>query len=260
MRLHSLTRALGRASYSGRSAILCIALLVIAYPGGLAALATLPDIPGIIFSGDDFLPSAPAEPGLSQFDYSFAILIPEEESKALSGGDTRMKLNASRTKLTVQVIDNEYEARLGRIPPTQTYEIDVHNRVVNTKSAPFMPTARSAQVTAPLGALTSVPAPFPEGYWSITGSRAVDGKYGPYMISTNAVGVVDVYSKETSNYVGSYTDQGYAIHANTNPFQSSKSYGCIVANQADIKKLEATLAADKARNKNARQKILVMNH
>lgn len=256
---HMKWRPRGRPAFVGRNAGLLLAFLVILCPAGLNALSLPARIPG----GDGRCPSpdpgsAALEAGAG-FDYSFARTLAEEESGRLSGGDTRMRLNAARTKLSVQVIDNEYEARLGRIPPVETYEIDVHNRVVDTRSAPFMPTPVSARVTSSLGKLTSVPAAFPEGYWTITAVTPREGKFGPSMISTNAVGIVDVYADEGSSYVGSYSDTGYAIHANSNPFESSKSYGCLVARQEDIRKLESTLKADRKKNPRAVQKLLVMD-
>jgi len=189
------------------------------------------------------------------------ILLSLEECGAIRGGDVRMVLNAARTRLRVDVVDNEYEARLGRIPPKEVYEIDVHNRVVDTKKAPFMPTAESRRKTGGQGDLTSKPAEFPSGNWLVTGVKARADKYGPYMISTGAVGEVDVYAngngKGEAVYVGSYKDVGYAIHSNTVPFEYSKTYGCLIARQTDLAKLAASLAKDREENAKAVQTIRV---
>jgi hypothetical protein len=112
------------------------------------------------------------------------------------GGDVRMSLNPDRTKLIVNVIDNEYEARLGRIPPKQVLELDVHNRIVNTTNAPFMPATRDGRELAAAVSTTTKPSPFPEGYWTITAIKPRDDKYGPYFISTNAIGRVEVYEND----------------------------------------------------------------
>jgi hypothetical protein len=194
---------------------------------------------------------------------SFGIPLSLEECGKVVGGDVRMALNAERTRLTVNVIDNEYEARLGRIPPKEVYEIDVHNRVVDTIDAPFMPTAESRNLTQWAGDLTSKPDLFPEGNWLVTGARARNDKFGPYMIATGAVGQVEVYMQGADEgkkiYLGTYKDVGYAIHANTIPFEYSKSYGCLVVRQADLARLAGTLIKDRQENANAVQTIRVRN-
>lgn len=189
------------------------------------------------------------------------ILLDMEECDFIYGGDVRMVLNAERTRLTVNVIDNEYEARLGRIPPKEVYEIEVHNRVKETCEATFMGTAKSRQRLKAAGELKSSASPFPEGNWLVTEVKDKEGKYGPYMINTGAVGKVDVYGTgSTENgiaYLGLQEDTGYAIHANTTPFEYSKSYGCLVARQDDVVRLAGTLKKDKAENKQAVQTIRV---
>ncbi|MDP2791517.1 MAG: hypothetical protein Q8O15_07120, partial [Rectinemataceae bacterium] len=196
-----------------------------------------------------------------------AQFIPEcipldlQECESIRGGDVRMVLNAERTRLTVNVIDNEYEARLGRLPPKEVYEIDVHNRVKETCEAPYMPTVKAKSQLQSQGSLKSSASPFPEGNWLVTTIKPVEGKYGPYMINTGAVGKVDVYGVGSAangiNYLGRQEDTGYAIHANTIPFEYSKSYGCIVARQDDVVKLANTLTRDRAENNNAVQTIRV---
>jgi len=172
-----------------------------------------------------------------------------------------MSLNRDRTKLTVNVIDNEYEARLGRIPPKQVLELEVHNRVVNTTQAPFMPADAAGKALAASGSVTTKPSPFPEGYWSITAVKPCENKYGPYMISTNAVGKVETYLNDNAGNAqsaGIYKDIGYAMHSNTIPFKSSKSYGCVILKQEDNATLANILKQDKAENPKAVQKLLVL--
>ncbi|HOR47870.1 MAG TPA: hypothetical protein PLS88_00610 [Rectinema sp.] len=186
--------------------------------------------------------------------------LDHDESAAVTGGDVRMSLNQDRTKLKVNVIDNEYEARLGRIPPKEVFEIDVHNRVVDTQKAPFMPADAAGRKLASSGSVTSKPSQFPEGYWSITAVTPREDKYGPYMISTNAVGKVDTYVNDgKGNYKASgvYKDTGYAVHSNTNPFDASKSYGCLIVKQDDLSRVAGVLKQDREENPKAVQKILV---
>lgn len=183
-----------------------------------------------------------------------------EECDAVVGGDVRMSLNQNRTKLKVNVIDNEYEARLGRIPPKEVYEFDVHNRVVNTTNAPFMPAKRAGRTLAASADVTTKPSEFPEGYWSVTAVKERSDKYGPYMISTNAVGDVDVYVSDGNGgklCMGKYKDLGYALHSNTNSFNVSKSYGCIILKQEDATTLSRILKKDKEDNPKAVQKVLI---
>jgi len=184
-----------------------------------------------------------------------------EECGLITGGDVRMVLNASRTRLTVNVIDNEYEARLGRIPPREVYELDVHNRVVRTNGAPFMPTPESRRELGGLSGLTTAPSAFPEGNWLVTSVKSRTDKFGPYMIGTGAIGQVDVYlqgsGEGSAAYLGRYMDIGYALHANTQPFEYSKSYGCLVLRQADLTRLAETLQRDRKENGKAMQTIRV---
>jgi len=200
----------------------------------------------------------PIEPGaLSQLP---GMPLSQEECAAVKGGDVRMKLNGDRTKLTVNVIDNEYEARLGRIPPVKVLEYDVHNRIVDTVKAPFMPATKEGRELAASGQVTTKPSSFPAGYWSVTAVKPRDDKYGPYFIATNAVGQVDLYRNNgAGNYqhLGTGADIGYGLHANTNPFSVSKSYGCIVMKQQDVAELAGILSADRRQNSNAVQKIYV---
>jgi len=194
---------------------------------------------------------------------SLGIPLSLEECGKIVGGDVRMVLNAERTRLTVNVIDNEYEARLGRIPPKEVFQIDVHNRVVDTIDAPFMPTAESRNLTEWAGDLTSKPDLFPEGNWLVTGTRARNDRYGPYMIATGAIGQVEVYMQGADEgkkiYLGNYKDVGYAIHSNTIPFEYSKTYGCLVVRQEDLARLAGTLIKDLQENEKAVQTIRIRN-
>ncbi len=194
--------------------------------------------------------------------WSFVDGVPlsQNECASVVGGDVRMSLNQARNRLKVNVIDNEYEARLGRIPPKQVVEFEVHNRVVNTTKAPFMPATSDGRALAASASITTRPSQFPEGYWSITAIKPRQDKYGPYMISTNAIGSVEAFVNDgAGGYmpVGNYRDLGYALHANTNPFDVSKSYGCLIMKQEDLAALTGILKADKAENPKAVQKLLV---
>ncbi len=199
------------------------------------------------------------------FDPALWSFIPgeplsQDACAAAVGGDVRMSLNQNRTKLTVNVIDNEYEARLGRIPPEQVLEFDVHNRVVNTTQAPFMPAKAAGRTLAASASVTTKPSQFPEGYWTVTAVKPRSDKYGPYMLSTNAVGNVEVYVSDGTGgqlSIGTYSDLGYALHSNTNAFNVSKSYGCLILKQEDVAMLAGILQQDRAENAKAVQKILV---
>ncbi len=205
------------------------------------------------------------EQGSGAFDPALWSFIPGEplsrdECAAVAGGDVRMSLNRNRTRLTVNVIDNEYEARLGRIPPKQVLQFDVHNRIVDTTQAPFMPASADGRVLAAAVPVTTRPSQFPEGYWAITAIKPRDDKYGPYMLSTNAVGKVEVYVNDgRGGYmpVGTYSDLGYALHSNTNAFDISKTYGCIILKQDDVAMLARILQQDRAENAKSVQKIMV---
>jgi hypothetical protein len=187
--------------------------------------------------------------------------VGSEEAAQVRGGDVRMILDAVREKLTVKVIKNEYEGRIGRIPPLEVYEIDVHNRIVTTNDAPFMPTAASRRALGDISGYKASTSPFPEGLWQITSVKPRNDKYGPFMVMTEAVGTVRVYApggKEGEMlYVGDFNDTGYGIHSNTIPFEYSKTYGCIIAKQADLERLAKTLIKDRQENPKTVQTIRV---
>lgn len=235
-----------------RIVISLLSAFLIAAGTGTASAGSVTDLNGA---------SIGAVPDQAMAILSGCVLLDIEECGMIDGGDVRMVLNAARTRLTVNVIDNEYEARLGRIPPKEVYEIDVHNRIVQTNDAPFMPTSASRKELGQTESLKASASPFPEGNWCVTGVKARNDKYGPYMIGTGAVGKVDVYlpgaREGEKTYVGTYTDTGYAIHSNTVPFEYSKSYGCLVARQGDVTKLANTLRRDKEENERAVQTIRV---
>lgn len=205
--------------------------------------------------------SAMAFPGEVPESPFACFALDGEDCSSIVGGDVRMVLNTSRTRLTVNVIDNEYEALLGRIPPKEVYEIDVHNRVVETTCAPFMPTGESRRQLGTTEGVMASAGFFPEGNWLVTGVKTRSDKYGPYMIGTGAVGEVDVYSQGLGEgekiYLGRYKDLGYAIHSNTVPFEYSKSYGCLIVRQEDVARLADTLRRDKQENEKAVQTIRV---
>lgn len=170
-----------------------------------------------------------------------------EEAEKVAGGDVRMRFMPDRNTMEVEVVSNEYEARLGRIPPVR-YTIEAHNRLVETTGAPFLPTAASARMIEGIAGLTARPAPFPEGHWDITGVSLRSDRFGPYMISTNAWGDVEVYQSNGNggrNYVGTLPDTGYAIHSNSKPFNLSASNGCIIIRDADAAWLAREIVADR---------------
>ena len=180
---------------------------------------------------------------------------------AIRGGDTRLILNAKRSRISVRVTDGSMEARFGLKLPIEAYEIEVHNRVVDTKAAPFSPSIRSAGLLTGAMGLTCKPEPFPTGHWDITEICPRNDKYGPYMIKTNAVGKVAVYApgpvEGKLTFIGEYEDAGYGIHANTVPFEYSKSYGCIVARSEDVARLAHSLQEDRKKDPEAEQFISV---
>lgn len=188
------------------------------------------------------------------------IPIPEGEAALISGGDVRMRLNPARDRIEVDIISNEYEARLGRIPPVERYSVEVHNRLVDTDRAPYMPTEAGRRMSEGYSDLSSRPAAFPSGYWEIGAVRATADAYGPFMISTNAVGMVDVYGPDGRggrSWLGTLPDTGYGLHANSKPFATSQSYGCLVLNQADIARIANDIMADRMSDNAARASIRV---
>lgn len=202
--------------------------------------------------GGGFPPASEAASGLAFPCGAFFASLPgvrmePEEAEGISGGDVRMRFMPGLGTMEVEVVSNEYEARLGRIPPVR-YRIDAHNRIVDTTGAPFFPTADSAAISAGIAGLTARAAAFPEGYWAVTAIRERQDRFGPYMISTNAWGNVDIYQddgKGGRRYVGNLPDTGYSIHSNARPFEQSASYGCIVIREADAARLARDLMADR---------------
>ncbi|TXT42564.1 MAG: hypothetical protein FD137_2094 [Spirochaetes bacterium] len=200
----------------------------------------------------------PSLPPLQERFPFFAIPLSQSVCAGVLGGDVRMELDANGSRLKVSVIDNEYEARLNRYPPREVYEIPAHNRIVDTTDAPFMPTKASAAQTAWAEGLVSRPVLFPEGLWNITAVKPRADKYGPFMVSTNARGSVEVYMKVPESvgklYIGTFADTGYGIHSNT---IHSKTFGCVVTKQEDLARLAKTLAEDKKDDPASSQTIWV---
>lgn len=185
-------------------------------------------------------------------------LMGPEEAAAFDGGDVRMTLNAERTKLKVEVTGSVDHPSIGhRKNGSQlSFEIDVHNRVVDTKKADFMPAGKSPASLEGQGKLSSRPEQFPEGTWKVTAVVARKDKYGPNMIKTNAVGNVEVFNEKGAS-LGRYKDTGYALHSNTNDFSVSKSWGCIIVKQADNRRLANLIDRDKKVCGGGRQTITV---
>lgn len=224
------------------------ALLLVLALGLAASLAAgvLPFRPGFAPPGGSLLDSLPGSP------------IGSEEAESIRGGDVFISLDGPRNRLTVKVYPNDDELRRLKPVPIKTLEVDAHNRIVDTTKAPYMPAAASK---LPAGAnLTSRPSPFPSGTCSITGVKPTSGKYGPNMISTDAVGKVEVFADGKS--LGSYSDAGYAIHSNSNDFRASKSFGCIIVREADNAAIAKVLREDRAdaeRSKQSRRPVQLLH-
>lgn len=200
-------------------------------------------------------PVAAHRSGMSIF--SGCRILTQAECARIAGGDVKMRMNAARTNIHVNVIDNEYEARLGRIPPKESFDIEVHNRVMKTNRASYIPASDSRSYPGREDGLTTMPEPFPEGTWRIVRVRERTDKYGPFMIMTDAIGMVDVFRPAVAEgeleLCGRFSDTAYGIHSNTIPFERSLTYGCVIARQEDLERLALVLAADRAENRNAVQ-------
>jgi hypothetical protein len=70
------------------------------------------------------------------------VIIPLLGGLMLAAGTAQVSMSAM-PRLTVNIIDNENKARLGRIPPKKVHEIDVRKRVIETDKVPFIPTKRA---------------------------------------------------------------------------------------------------------------------
>ncbi|MDA8409194.1 MAG: hypothetical protein M0001_02240 [Treponema sp.] len=171
------------------------------------------------------------------------------EASSIAGGDVFAELNADRTKMTVKVYTNNDELRRLRPTPIQSFQIDVHNRIVNGTTAPYMP-ADGYPVASGVG-LTTRPGPFPQGTWNITDIREIAGKYGPFMVMTDAVGNVEVFSNGISQ--GRFYDTGYALHSSAVDFAYSRTYGCLQNRRADSITFASVLLADRAEAARERQ-------
>jgi hypothetical protein len=196
----------------------------------------------------------------SEADDPFAMLAGKvlglEEAAFFVGGDVRMSLSPERNAITVRVVNSREKTRRGEPEVEDAYTVEAHNRVVQTKSAPFMPTKASRQQLKNAEELSSAPEQFPEGTWNVTGVAERNDKFGPYMIKTDAEGSVDVYDK-SGKRLGSYADRGYAIHSNTTDFSVSKSWGCVVVKAEDCKRIATTLTADRAQDAKTKQTFAV---
>jgi len=218
-----------------------LASLILCVAGGLLAAASLHDPGGPAnLSGGSFDPTVCMDP--------FAGLpgreLTDAESAALTGGDVEINMNAARTKITVMVTTNNPSKNTRYPSPATVYEFEAHNRIGNTTNAPWMPAPCDTDREFPNRAvITTQPAPFPTGNWKITNVAQTAGNYGPFMISTNAVGSVKVFADGKD--VGIGTDTGYAIHSNIKPFDSSQSNGCIVIRREDNAKLAQILISDR---------------
>lgn len=208
-----------------------------------ALLLSLVGVAGAALSAATLAPMAPeALPGTGLFSGNLpGQPISAVEASTIVGGDVFMELNAARTRLKVKIYTNDNELRRLRPTPIMTFEVDAHNRIVDTKNAPYM--AAPGFPRANGSNLTSRPAQFPSGTVNITAITKTSGKYGPNMISTDAVGKVEVYADGES--VGTYNDVGYAIHSNTNDFSVSRTYGCVIVSKTANGAIAGVLRADR---------------
>ncbi len=179
----------------------------------------------------------------------------DAEALAIDGGDVRMDLDDMRTSLSVWVGDNRSPTSDGGMATVERYTIPVHNRIVDTNGAPFIPGDSFLRGLQPIPFITSKPIPFPAGTWNITGVATRIDNYGPYMIRTDAIGKVNVFKDGAP--MGVFKDSGYGIHSNIIPFEQSRSHGCLVVSQKDSARLVATLKADRERNPKSEQTILI---
>ncbi len=179
------------------------------------------------------------------------------EAESIEGGDMFMRLNKERNKLEVHT---EFPSKTASGLPTRvsfSYSMDAHNRVVNTKGADFMPAGGAIpENLRDKGSLASRPEGFPAGVWNVTAVKERKDKFGPYMISTDAVGVVEVFDAK-GNSLGRYKDAGYAIHSNTNDFKTSQSWGCVILREEDNRRLAEALSRDVERCGRNRQKVMI---
>ena len=164
------------------------------------------------------------------------------EAQDIAGGDVFMFLNALRTKMTVKVYSNDDELRRLRPTPLNTYEVDVHNRIQDTTTAPYMPAPGYPKAAG--SELTTRPSPFPAGTSRVVDVVKTANKYGPFMIKTDAVGSVEVYSK--GKPIGNYNDVGYAVHANKDGFDGTRTNGCIQTRNIDNYRIGRELLNDRA--------------
>ena len=175
------------------------------------------------------------------------LVIGADEAAAIAGGDVTVELNDARDTLKVKIEYTETSPQGRPLLREFQYEVPAHNRVVDTTRAEFMTAggAKPAELKDKAG-LTSKPATFPVGTHEITEVKKRDDRFGPNIIKTNAVGTVDVYDSKWKR-LGSYKDEGYAIHSNDKDFDKSQSWGCIIVQKKDNEKLAKDLRADKAR-------------
>ena len=183
------------------------------------------------------------------------IVLAADEAAAIEGGDIGLELNETRDKIKVTV---RYASTTPQGRPTTvqySYSIDAHNNVADTKEADFMPAGGKTpdRLKGETG-LKSKPEPFPEGTWKITAVKERKDKFGPNLMSTDAIGKVEVFDKKGKGK-GKYEDEGYAIHSNTNDFDKSKSWGCIIVKQNDNENLARQIRTDMERK--GRQTITV---
>ena len=158
------------------------------------------------------------------------------------GGDVFIRASARRDRLVVVEIPIDGKGKAGR------YEVKAHNRVTQGASADLI--TKEGKVPG----YAAVPEGFPEGTHKVTTVTARTDKFGPYSIGTDAEGLVDSYkvTKQdgkvvSSEYAGKVADYGYSIHSNREkPFETSRSWGCIIVREADCGRIARSIRADRA--------------
>ncbi len=195
-----------------------------------------------VFAAAAVLAAAVASQDLDPFAALGDIAPTLDKPGDYRGGDVFIRASARRDRLVVVEIPIDGRGRAGR------YEVESHNRVTQGAGADLI--TRDGKVPG----YSAVPEGFPEGTHRVTGVTARTDKFGPYSIGTDAEGLVDAYrvTKEdgkvvSSEYAGKVRDYGYSIHSNRGtPFESSRSWGCIIVREADCRRLARTLRADRA--------------
>lgn len=187
--------------------------------------------------------AAPASPQAPDCFSGLDSIAPAlDRPEEYRGGDVFIRASARRDRLTVVEIPIDGRGKAGR------YEVKAHNRVTKGLSADLI--TKEGKVPG----YAAVPEGFPVGTHRVTTVKERSDKFGPYSIGTDAEGLVDAYKVEKqdgkviwSQYEGKVADYGYSIHSNREKsFDTSRSWGCIIVQEADVKRIARTIRADRA--------------